>query len=182
MCWFFYLISCHGHICHHFCLQDDDDDKHAKEMHPDRVTQTSTWMLIVIVLTHKCKFLTADCSRHNLIATYVSCKIQDKSFFFLFFFVRSCHHKPSGLQLNVFTLRKECNNVIFSRLLDRFGYMSLFPINCSKALFFFFLWAVLCFQTGNVTCCWGVFSQCTNQRKITPLNTLKKTSLRPPAS
>lgn len=151
MCWFFYLISCHGHICHHFCLQHNNNNKHTKEMHPDRVTQTSTWMLIVIVLTHKCKFLTAERSRHNLIATYVSCKIQDKSFIF----VQSCHHWPRGLQLNVFTLRKECSNVIFARLLDRFGYT--FPINCSKALVFF-IWAVLCFQTRNVTCCWGVFS------------------------
>lgn len=83
--WFFYLISCHGHVCHHFCLQDNNDDKQAKEMHPDRVTQTATWMFIVIVLTHKCMFLSAECSRHNLIATYVSCKIQDKSSYFFFF-------------------------------------------------------------------------------------------------
>lgn len=102
-------------------------------MHPDRVTQTSTLMLTMIVLTHKCKFLTAECSRHNVIATYVSCNIQDKSYFF----VQSCHHKLSCPQLNVFTLRKKYNNVIFSRRLDRFGCTSLFSINFSKAFFFF---------------------------------------------
>lgn len=130
---FFYLVSCHGHVHHHFCLRDDNDDKHTKEMHPDRVTQTSTWMLIVIVLTHKCKLLTAECSRHNLIATCVSCKIPKKKERKkkLFKVVTTGQVVFNWV---VFTLRKECNNVICSRLLDRFGYTSLFPINCSKAL------------------------------------------------
>lgn len=131
-CWFFfYVISCHGHICHHFCLQDDDDDKHAKEMHPDRVTQTSTWMLIVIVLTHECKF-SWPLRAADKIPLLLLWAAKFKTSFFFFFF-RSCRHKQSDLRLNVFTLRKECNNVI-----DRFGYTSLFPITALK-LFIFLL-------------------------------------------
>lgn len=75
-------------------------------------------------------FMTAESSGQDPVATFVSCKIQDK---FFFFFFRSCRHEQSDLRLNVFTLRKECNNVI-----DRFGYTSLFPITALK-LFIFLL-------------------------------------------
>lgn len=111
--WFFYFISCHSHVCHHFGLQDANDDEHAKkkQKHPDRVTQTSPWMLNVIVLAHKCEFLTAARSRHNLIATHVSCIIQ----FFCFSFIVS-KLPPQAVFNWVFSLwRKECNDVIFTR-------------------------------------------------------------------
>lgn len=124
MCWFFYLITCHGHIHHHFCLQDDDDNKHVKEMHPDRVTQTSTWMLIMIVLTHKCKFQPAECSRHDVVASYVSCNIQDKPCFV--FFCSKLSPQARWSSTECFYTKKEMeqsssNLIIFSRLLDRFG-------------------------------------------------------------
>ena len=79
MCWFFYFISCNGHTHHHFCLRDDND----KNAHKRNASRQSHWNLyledILIVLIHKCKHPTAECSRRNLTAT---CELQNFFFFF----------------------------------------------------------------------------------------------------
>lgn len=77
---FFYLISCHGHI---LSPLHKTTTTTMKEMHPDRVTQPSTRMFIVIVFTHKCKFFCPLLSAADIISLLLmrAAKTQDYIFF-----------------------------------------------------------------------------------------------------